>query len=159
MGESSSASLWIALTSVGISCISLGWNIVRDVVDRGTLRVKCAVTHIKGPGWDENRDYVSWTVTNTGRRPIVVGKIGGNYPSGMSFAVAPHERMPRTLQPGEALVEYTESVDVGRTIALCAWDTLNHVYRAPKQDLRAIKRDFQKGTGPRFTIVLMNFPK
>jgi hypothetical protein len=115
-----------------VATLALGWNIYRDVTDRGKLTVKCWIAKIIVPGGTPDpTDYLSWTVTNVGRQPAVVVHIGGGRRGG-GFLVTPRS-LPKALQPGEYLIEYTH--EIAEVLAkdarfLAAYDSRGGVHKA-----------------------------
>lgn len=126
----------------------------RDLADRGKLRVGCFIGKMAGRDVTDERDYAVWSITNSGRRPIVVLHVGGELQQkGKNFIILPHAQLPKTLAPGETMTEYSPDIEKLRNAkSLCVWDTLGRIYRAPKQRVESVKVDLEKGTGERGRI-------
>ncbi len=147
MTAESPVSLWIAVGSFVVSGVALGWNIYRDAVDRGALRVYCYMGQAAqmGVGVIANNLLV-WKVTNVGRRPVMVTTIGGRRkrsPRNWLVIVPSGDTLPRMLQPGEIFTGFTDdlqAIDSG-VEELFAIDSLSRTYRAPKAQVRGIVAD------------------
>ena len=148
---------WLAVVAVLISGIAIGWNILRDLTDRGNLKVGCRIGHIVVPGapLDPNY-YLIFHITNAGRRPILVTSIGAqrtrrvtrvSEDRNATYWIQP-QSLPKMLQPGEYVIEHTAQLvfleDDLRY--LCAWDSLDRTYKAPRRQLRAVQH-FQRARG------------
>jgi hypothetical protein len=136
----------LAVWGAVISTIALAWNIIRDSTDRGRLRVKCYIGNfVGGPGPRDPNDYLIYKITNVGRRPITVTSFGGELkkPDGTKkhFVVIPRS-LPKTLHPGEYVLEYAE--EPARIAAeaerLTVYDSHDRTYAASRRDLKEIRR-------------------
>ena len=144
MAVESGAAIWVSFASQAISGVALGWNIYRDVVDRGDLRVSCYVGMIGRPGEGILKDDILvWSVTNYGRRPAMVSKVGGRRRKKPThwFHLAPKgDTLPKMLQPGEYVSVFAEDlsevpIDLEELFAV---DTLSKHFRAPKKQVDAV---------------------
>lgn len=152
---------WIAVWGALLGTISLGWNIYQAVSDRGTLRVRCKIGRFvivsitTLPGGDRPTEpQLAYTITNVGRRAIVVSHIGGVYADGTSFEVVPRSTFPKELRPGENISERAEDpvtilLRNGSAKFVGAWDTTGKSYgirRRELQELIAEARRLRAGT-------------
>jgi hypothetical protein len=120
---------YIALFALLVSFMALAWNILRDIViDRIKLNLEATageillVAGMPGRGAFKDADAepekvienpkVAFTITNIGRRPVMVAKIGGDY-------IKPHEpdkkywllntrELPKMLLPYERHIEIAD---------------------------------------------------
>lgn len=137
---------FLAVWGAILSSIGMGWNLYRDLSDRGRLRVTCYIGNIvSAVGPSDPKDYLCWSVVNVGRRPIMVQHIGG-ITSEKHFLVNSHTPLPKMLAPGESLTEHTEDLLVlGNTLKhLTALDTTGKHHKAPRSQVRALKREYAK---------------
>ncbi|MCG3158984.1 MAG: hypothetical protein DKINENOH_05632 [bacterium] len=135
----------IAIYGAILSTFILGWNIFRDLTDRGKLKVHCYIGKIVIPaGPKDESDYLVFNVTNTGRRPIVVTHVGGSSKTN-DFIVLPRN-LPRMLQPGEYLTEYSVELQcLNEDLKyLCAGDSLGNVYRVKKKVTKELIKKAKK---------------
>jgi len=138
--------VFAALVAMG----TLGWTLYRDVADRARLKVVCKVGEIavQGDAFQRDRvlsDCLIWQVTNTGNRPVVVTKVGGERTDGSQFGVPSHGgKYPHTLAPGDYLIEYTRDLDSGLSEdvrALHVIDSRDRPFRAPRRQVARLKRE------------------
>jgi hypothetical protein len=103
--ENNTVTTILALWGAIVATFAMGWNLYRDIIQRGRLRVSCYIANIfddihgKDPA-----DYLVWNVTNIGKEPVVLTNIGGNYKKKKhhKFILKPHNiKLPHTIKPGE----------------------------------------------------------
>lgn len=144
MAAESSAPLWISLGSLLVSGVALGWNIYRDAIDRGKLRLSCYIGMIGQPGVGIVADnLLIWAVTNIGRQPVMASKIGGTRkakPHTWLLLPPKGEPLPKMLKPGETYTGYSDDLPHIPTDIETLWtmDTLGRTYRAPRRQVREI---------------------
>jgi hypothetical protein len=134
-----------------VSTIAIIWNIRRDLADRGKLRVVCYIGQVVGGlGPEDSQPKLVYNVTNTGRHPILVTHIGGAFSKDRHFMVPTRGPMPRTLQPGEYLLEYSEDLSVlhQKPEALWAIDSIGKYWKIPRRRVRQLIRECQKESTP-----------
>ncbi|MCG3771369.1 MAG: hypothetical protein JW384_02555 [Nitrosomonadaceae bacterium] len=134
------------LAAWGALCSSaaIGWNLYRDLNDRGKLKVNCYIGKIVSQdGLQDEQEYLVWNVINVGRRPIMVHTIGGE--NQKDHFLLPHCPLPRMLAPGEYLLEYTSDLSIlgPQLKKLTVVDTTGKSYAAPHRQVRRLKRTFQ----------------
>jgi len=80
-----------------------------------------------------------YRVTNAGRKPVVLTHIGGKLDEAHNFIV-PVTDLPRTLQPGEYYLGYSNDLSVldKKPMALWAADSLDRYWKIPKKMLLAL---------------------
>jgi hypothetical protein len=140
---------FLAVWGAIVSTAAIIWNIRRDLVDRGRLRVICYFGQLRsGVEPEDPTTYLAYQVTNMGRRPVVVTHIGGAIRKGRHFMVNTRVGMPRTLQPGECFLEYTHDLSVLDQSPQSLWaiDSLGKHWKVPRKQLRQLLRDHQKDT-------------
>jgi hypothetical protein len=118
-------SIIIAFFSLVVAGIALGWNIYRDCVERGKLKVTAYVADVFIPGSGQQPEVISVRVTNTGKKPIVI--------DGHSFLLKNKTKlMPmdsyaafnnRRLEPGEYI-----STTLSNALVLNLLDRVGDLY-------------------------------
>jgi hypothetical protein len=120
----------IAFLALLVSFGAFGWNIIRDlIVDKTKVDVEASAGGtfmIKGipnkgvfisagsePEGKVADPQVAFFITNTGRRPIVIEKICGEYKKGLKkpFWFLNTRELPKMIQPYERLVEIADSLE------------------------------------------------
>jgi len=146
---------WIAGFSFVVSGAAFGWTMYRDLADRPSLKVSCFIARIHGQDFDSQQDHMAWSVTNAGRRPIVVKHIGGvAFEKNKHMIIIPHEPLPRTLQPYDTFTEFSPDLEsLQQMKSACVWDTLNRMYRVPQKTFEQMKRQLADGTIERGAIL------
>jgi len=87
---------------------------------------------------------VTFSVTNNGRRPVVVQKVGGYHVTGKTreFIIANEysEVLPARLEPYGSVHPWTEDLSIfAEPIEFVgAWDSLGRLYKCSKRDLRFV---------------------
>jgi len=87
---------------------------------------------------------VTFSVTNNGRRPVVVQKVGGYHVTGKNreFIIANvySDVLPARLEPYESVYPWTEDLSIfAKPIEFVgAWDSLGRLYKCSKRDLRFV---------------------
>jgi hypothetical protein len=130
--------------------VALGWNIYRDVIDRGKLRVSCYIGQIGQMGVGVVADnLLVWNVTNVGRQPVMVSQIGGKRrkkPQHWLVLSPKGESLPKMLKPGEYFMGYTEDLGGIQPDVTDLWaiDTVGRRYRAPAKQVRKVLVDIEE---------------
>ena len=70
----------ISVLSLFIAGVSLGWNIYRDYIDRGRLKVSAFIADVFIPDVGKQPKVMSVRVTNVGKQPITVDYNGPRKP-------------------------------------------------------------------------------
>ncbi len=141
----------ISVVALGISAVTLGWTMFRDMTDRGRLKVHCYVGNVVHPNsvdWDK-RTYLVWVVTNNGSRPVMLEKVGGERTTDPKywFLMPPlrGDYLPKMLQPGEVHFSLGDpkalSADL---VGLWALDTLGSYYQVPRKQVRKLVEEERK---------------
>lgn len=66
---------FLAVWGAIVSTIALTWNIIRDIRDKGKLKLNAFIGKMFPDPKD--KDYLVVTIANVGRRPIFVKHLGG----------------------------------------------------------------------------------
>lgn len=135
---------FLAIWGAIVSSIAIGWNFYRDLSDRGRLRVQCYIGKIIGGIGDSATDYLIYSVTNTGKRPIMVINIGGRRHRRVgpySGLIMVSRNLPKMLLPGEYVTEWTEDLSFLNKdlLSLGAEDSLGNFWKCDKKSLRNLK--------------------
>lgn len=134
--------LIIAIWGAVLSTVAMGWNLYRDLMDKGRLRVNCYFGMIVQEGVGiEKEDVLFWTITNIGRKPVLLTHIGGQLKD-THFMLKDHVGLPKMLQPGEYVSDHMDEFSVfkGKELKnLTAIDSIGRTYKAPKKQLNKVK--------------------
>jgi hypothetical protein len=147
LSEQSAITTALAVWGALLSSITFGWNIYRDYIQRGRLRVHCFIGQIAGDSRiSSKKKWLMWRVTNIGKEPVVLTNIGGNL-GATSFAINTREPLPATLKPGEYFSSqtYDFSVLTSELRYLAAYDSLGRTFKAPAKNVRELKRKYGSG--------------
>ena len=100
MSSTDLLAIYGALLATGLAA----WDVFKYFHERAKLRVSCYVAEEFTPGVGRTAsNLLAYSIANVGGRPIVVTTIGGELASGKSFMII-QNALPKTLQPGEALL-------------------------------------------------------
>lgn len=152
----------LAVYGAGLSSVALGWNLYRDLVDRGKLKISAAIQRLvvsedgKTYGVKHNlpvqgateRVFVIISAVNVGRRPIKLNGWGGRWNKAHngrnSFVIVP-AGMPKMLNEGEDHSELTDEMlsNLANVKALFMWDTTKKEWKLPMRELKKLKREAQ----------------
>lgn len=139
----------IALLSLVISGIALGWNIFRDCIDKPKLKLNMFVANWYDPNRGEMPQVISVTVTNTGRQPIVIkghgfplkDKTTSIFPDVMDFfdqkKLEPYDRLEITL-PHPVLKTLIEKAD--DISAFIIYDTTGRQWKLASKTFKEFKK-------------------
>jgi hypothetical protein len=134
--------LIIAIWGALLSTLAIGWNLYRDLSDRGKLRVSCYIGLIVQEGVGiEKEDLLFWNVTNIGRQPVLLTNIGGQTEDS-HFTVKTHQPLSMMLQPGEYFTDYVDdysNIDIKNLKALTATDSVGKTYQVSRKQLKEVK--------------------
>jgi len=144
----------IAMYGAIVATLDLIWNVYKWWTDRSKLTVRCMVGRAVANGVyvpidsskSDSPAALIYRVTNIGTRPATVRLLGGTHikwrgwtPKRRVF-VSP-DKMPATLEPsGEVVAKYCQFLTLGRITTLEAVDSTDRHYKAPRKDLRKVRR-------------------
>src|SRR5437762_6679904 len=130
--------VWGALLSTALA----GWTIFRDLRDKGKLQLDATIGNIV-PG-DDKRDFLLLTITNVGRRPILLKSWylkfnkGSTHP--LAFILA--DNLPKMLKEGEFLTVKTHELQhLVKTEKILVCDSNGKQWKVPKKSLRTAIQD------------------
>ena len=147
MSEPTTTTAVLAIYGAVLSSFTLGWNLYRDYIQRGRLRVVCYVGHIVGDAAiSSDKNWLMWRVTNIGKEPVVLTHVGGSFGK-THFMINTREPLPVTLKPGEYYSTQTDDFSIleGRLEYLSALDSLGRTFKASKKSTREMKRKYAAG--------------
>jgi hypothetical protein len=150
----------LAVYGAALSSIALGWNLYRDLVDRGKLRVSAPIQRLvvseDGKTYGVKHDlrvhgasekvFIVVSAVNVGRRPMMIKGLGGSYREAQNgkhkFAIIPRG-MPRMLQEGEYHTELTDELfpNLDNVKSLFMWDTTKREWKVPNRELKKLKQE------------------
>jgi hypothetical protein len=147
--------LWafiIALLSLVVAGIALGWNIFRDFIDKPKLQLNIFVANWYDPNRGEMPQVISVTITNSGKQPIVIkghgfpmkDKTTSIFPDVMHLfdrkRLEPYDRLDVTFS--NAILETL----TGKADNICAFfvfDTTGRQWKLNKKTFREFKQSLQ----------------
>lgn len=132
-----------------LSTIAFVWNIIREVKQRGKLRVHCYRGIIVSPGYIDEKTYLIYSITNTGKEPVTITNFGGTIKDTKynAFCITPEAgELPKKLLQGEQVIlktdiETSKHLLDDNLLTLNATDTLNRKFNCSKKDLKKIIRE------------------
>ena len=125
--------LFLAIWGAFLSSVAVGWNLYRDISDKGKISVTFYIGNIFGGAEPPEKDFLIFNVTNIGRRPIMITQIGGAHK--LKHFLITGRNVPKMLQPGEYLSEYTDDLSILKKDILFfgAWDSLGKIWKVNKK--------------------------
>src|SRR5712691_12427181 len=100
----------VAIYGAVVATLVAGWTIYRGITDRGALRVQVVNMDMVQGGVTIAKDRLWVKVTNVGRQPIYLDRIGGRYRKGAPrshFLIVTAQSLPVKLEPGESFGDYS----------------------------------------------------
>lgn len=164
----------VAVYGAVVATVTAIWKIYTDLRDKGRLKIEltvgrmlsasgAAVTMTMTPEGPvpinlSDRDRIFMTVTNVGRRPIKVAKVGGFQGARFGinrlglrrqgFIVYPHN-LPRMLEPGDSVTEWMDDPkDIEPVRVMYVWDSTGRGWRVPRRVLGQTKRRVREPERP-----------
>jgi hypothetical protein len=152
---------YLSLLALTVSVFALGWNIVRDIwLERVKIDVSAGIGGYmlyqdgsKGFFRDVDSKYnpenkiIRITMTNTGRRPVMLSKIQGEYinpTNGNTVWILTARHLPKFLQPYEFLIETIEDPNVIKDIHniknISVIDTKGYSWKLDDKYIEKIKK-------------------
>jgi len=130
---------YIAIYGALLSSIGIIWNIYRDFRDRGKAKFFAFIGNSMNPDTDGYERYLIYHITNAGRRPLVITKIGGIRKRGDNFLFRPRS-LPMTLKEGDCHMEYTHDLSVldKNLKYLSVYDSLDKCYKFKGRKLKKL---------------------
>lgn len=169
------ASFAISGLALLVSGIALGWTIYRDVLDKGRLKVQLMIGRLvpgaggaapvfisstlhaemvaSGDATDKGFDQIVVTITNVGRRPIVVTRLAGRQSpkgTGKNRFVIGTRQLPKTLQPGEFAMDWLDNpILLGDLVkGIFVTDSADRQWSASRRNFRKTKADARRFLKP-----------
>lgn len=139
---------FLAVWGAILSTIALVWNLIRGSRDRGRLKLDAMIGKMYPNHTDRN--YLVVTLTNVGKRPLLVkgwGVMKGrSAPAPRGVFVSPHG-LPRMLNESEYHIEYTPELSILDEIArIYAWDSSGKEWDLSRKQLRRLREERHKLT-------------
>ena len=159
----------LAIYAAVLSTITFGWNLFRDLRDRGKLKISASVRRIvEGPAgarYSIKHDfpadgaseelYIVMTVANIGRRPMRWEGWGGLYKTryrGKNGFVCLPRHLPKILAEKENHQEYTEldaEFDPDNIKKLHIWDGVDGEWKLSWWQLRKLRIEAKEARAPK----------
>jgi len=132
----------LAILGVCLSALAITWNILRDINDKGKLQSKVMIGRLYPDHTDKK--YLVITITNIGRRPLLVQGWGGEEKKKAKgkkryIYIIPYG-LPRMLKEGESWVERTEDLSIlsSNLKRICVWDSTGKYLNVRRKDMRRL---------------------
>jgi hypothetical protein len=147
---------WVPVAGLVVGLLVLGFNLYKHRVERPRLRIHCYVGHLtmRFEGDDggahfeseamhlEEPPFLALEISNPGRGPVVISKVGGEYKGGQRFEIVyPAVPLPKRMEPGERIYYGGPLALVNdRLRYLAAWDAVGKRWKASSSAVRRLKR-------------------
>lgn len=151
---------FLAIWGASLSTFALGWNFYRDLLDRPKLYVTAALSRL-AVGEDKKvyavkhdlpvmgtstQVFLMLSVTNVGRRPVMLKAWGGRWRSpvnGKKEFILLAGDMPKMLREGEFHQEPIPDLNAvsERVKCLCVWDSSGKEWKVPNREFRKLKEE------------------
>ncbi|MBN8584072.1 MAG: hypothetical protein J0M37_03190 [Ignavibacteria bacterium] len=138
---------FLAIYGALLSTLIAFWNVYIYSKDKGNLKVDCSFTYEIGY-LARNEIHLSFTITNIGRRDVVVKGLAGtskNKKKFLLFAGMNNTKLPKTLKPGEYVIEQIfnyKDLFSNKINTIYVYDSLGNEYFVPKKDIKNIETEF-----------------
>lgn len=135
----------LAIWGAIVSTFVLGWNVFRDLSDKGKIKVTCFIGNEIGGLANPEKDVLVYTITNVGKKPIYIKLIGGAFTK-KHFLITSRQ-IPKMLQPGEYIVESTEDMSMFEKDLKHLWvvDSLDNYWKISKKNMKFLFNTYKKG--------------
>ena len=142
----------LAIWGAILSTVAVTWNVVRDLGDRPRLKVEAMIGKMYPDHTD--REYVFVTITNIGRRPVVVKGCGGRkkkHVPGKRGIFIVSIGLPRTLKEGEYHNEWTPDLSFinDDLEKIHVWDSAGREWKISRKNLRYLLKTGKEGASPK----------
>ncbi|MCF6094736.1 hypothetical protein L1765_12270 [Microaerobacter geothermalis] len=129
-----------------LSTAVAAWNLFTYFNDKGKLKVHCYIGRLVYEQHVDDKDYLIYNITNTGRKPIWVTNIGGEFKTGDEnhFLIKPSPgNIPKKLEPGEYLHEWTPDLFIlsDNLKSLTAYDSLGNTYKCDRKTTKRLIKE------------------
>jgi len=135
----------VAFYGAALSSFVFGWNVMRDLRDRGHLTVSPSVAQVLNvpgvaPGSPQWKLHLR--ITNTGRRQLWITNVGGRREVEKGFVLISRNRLPMKLEPGQLIDEAPPVEEIADPLSVAyfsAYDSTGREYRSSvRETWRAI---------------------
>jgi len=134
--------IFLAVWGAIVSTFVLGWNVFRDLSDRGKIKISCFIGNGVGSLVSTEKNVLVYTITNVGRKPIYIKLIGGAFKK-KHFLIST-QQIPKMLLSGEYIVESTEDLSMFERDLKHLWviDSLDKHWKISKKNLRLLFENY-----------------
>lgn len=135
---------FLAVWGAILSTIALIWNFIRDSGDRGQLKIDAMIGKMHPDHTD--RDYLVITLTNVGKRPLLLKGWGAMKRKGTraprGLLIVP-EGLPRMLKESEYHIEWTPELKIldEDTERIYAWDSSGKEWALTRNQMKRLRRE------------------
>lgn len=133
-----------AFSGLFIATTALVWNIIRDLSDKGKLRIDAMIGKMI-PDY-KDKDYFVLTITNVGRRPLIVKMICGTNrkikkDDKTNFLYKPIN-LPQMLKEGECILECYDIINLKSNItSIYVVDSCGKKYYLSRKRLKQLIKE------------------
>jgi hypothetical protein len=150
----------LAIWGAVLSSVAVGWNLYRDWLDRGKLRISASLRRlVKGvdgklysvkhdlPIADASAEtYVVTTAINAGRRPVMFKSWGGTWHqpvAGKNTFIIVGVDLPKMLREGEYHSEFTNELTerIENVKKISVWDAFGKEWNVSRRGLQKLKQE------------------
>lgn len=150
----------ISILSLVLSCISLGWNIYRDLILKARLKVRFYIANVVMQGHHNNNTYIALTAINFGPGEVICNTVcfknrpnfvlsKKEYTQGMivhDYTNPLSAKLPNKLKVGETLqllFQYDKDVFLKEKIThIGIVDSFGREHYASRHDVKKTKKKF-----------------
>lgn len=135
---------FLAIWGAILSTFVLGWNVFRDISNKGIIKVSCFIGNEIGGLANPDKDVLVYTITNIGRKPIYIKLIGGAFKKKHFFLSS--RQIPKMLQPGEYIVESAEDLSIFEKDLKHLWviDSIDNHWKISRKNMKFLLETFKK---------------
>ncbi len=135
---------WGALVSTAVAA----WTISRDIRDRAKLQLDVMIGNIIQAG-QQSDDFLLITITNVGRRPVVVKNWALHYKKQegqREWGIIIPEGLPRLLREGEYHMEHTPELErlTDGVTGISVFDSAGREWKVTKKQLESVVEDARR---------------
>ena len=124
-------------------------QIINHVTDTGRIEITAWIGRIAGD--PQERDQIVTTITNVGRRPVMVMGYGGKSRKeggAQESWLFVWRTLPKMLSEGEYTVELSHETNVVEDLTdLLAWDSTGKYWHLSGRRLKKLKKDWKEKFG------------
>ena len=136
----------LAVWGAIVSSVAITWNVFRDIGDKGKLKIDAMIGKMY-PDYTD-RDYLFITITNIGRRPVMVKGWGGRKKKSIEgkrgLFIIPRG-LPCMLKEGEYHTEYSDDLSIisPELEGLHVWDSHGNEWKVSRKNFKRLLKEME----------------